>query len=99
MNMFDPPCSYIIDNSWVMQFFDRRVAFVEGGTINKTELVDWRNVLNSAAAYRNHLLASALPRKIFFGLTRTYFILLGEVKHGPALRTIVNMYFAKYALF
>ena len=103
MNRADGYCSYIISNSFVLQIFDGRSVtadFTDGGTVNKTQVADWTSVLAASATVRQQLIASSLPCKMFFGLTRTSFILLGQSRERPSsFFTTQDVVFTTYAPF
>ncbi len=95
MNRGDLICSYIISNSFVMPYYDQKIFYFEGGTINKTKLSDWHSVLNYAYTWMNNNRTQP-GCKIWLGLTRTLLVLLG---HGRESRLVItqDLFFATYA--
>jgi hypothetical protein len=95
MNIGDPICSYIISNSFVMPYYEGKVIFFEGGTINKTQFSNWQSVTDYAYSQLNNN-RTQLGCKIWFGLTRTLLVLLGHTRENN-LRITQDVLFASYA--
>ncbi len=99
LNRNDGSCSYIVSNVEVMPFFDGATHFTDPGIINKTEVSDWGSVVAASATVKSNLGASSLTCKIFFGLTRTTFVLLGPQGETGSGIYVVNLVFTRYAPF
>jgi hypothetical protein len=94
MNSGDLICSYVVSNSFVMPYYEGKVIFIEGGLVNKTQLSDWQSIANYAYTMLNNNRTQP-GCKIWLGLTRTLFVVLGShsrervLRHtGPILREI-----------
>ena len=97
MNRGDTICSYIISNSFVMPYFEGKVVYIEGGIVNKTQLSDWQSVTNYAYTRLNNNRTQP-GCKIWFGLTRTFLILLGHSRESNLFVT-QDLFFCRYAPF
>ena len=97
MNTSDPVCSYTISNTIVMPYYERKVLYFEGGTINKTQLSNWQSVTNYAYS-QLHNNRTKIGCKIWFGLTRTLLVVLGHSREN-ALHVTQDVLFASYAPF
>jgi len=95
----DTLCSYIVSNAAVMDYYYGKVHFYEGGAVNRTIVSSWQTVLSYSAFLRGELLKASQPCKMFFGLTRTVFVLLFHRRDGPGFFTTVDLVYSKYAPF
>ena len=103
MNTSDPTCSYIISNSFVIPYYEGKVPYFEGGFVNRTQLTDWHAVWFAVTNYASGVLNSNRTRagcKIWLGLTRTLFVLLGHSRwdfRENDFYITQDLFFARYA--
>ncbi len=93
-------CMWFV-SSGVVDTFDDRYGFLEGGEVHRTDLGDWSRVVNAALEVRSRLLQSGKqPCVLDFGLTRTLFILLTNRTEGLHFNPFfvdVYLVYARYA--
>jgi hypothetical protein len=97
MNLGDPICSYVVSNSHVMPYYEGKIIFIEGGSVNKTQLSDWQSVANYAYTMLNNNRTQP-GCKIWLGLTRMLFVLLGHTREN-GFSVTQDLFFARYAPF